>query len=285
MTVQTSKITKKQRECLNLLVRLNSSITFVFNNRPSTVSFETEDATIILSELESIKTVLTPSQYAKLRMIFDESFVYTPRTRRTTAAIQAAPVVITPEPIQEVKQEAMPILESESNFEVTEIDEEKPKALSRIRGNAHRDAINEMTQAEFNSLATTQLYNMLKQEVPIDHNLQIVEPEPVKPTNPWHTMNDERTFTNPYAIKQPIKKEEGPDNVWDKYEDLSDSWYLSETIYKEEKDGFTLSFKNKISKSTLSVIGPVYIEDEQYKAWREKQIEEQNKRKANSMLW
>jgi hypothetical protein len=108
VTVQTIKITKKQRAVLEHLVRLNANITFQFNNRPSTVAFETEDATIILSELESIKQILTPSQYAKLRTLFDDTFIYTPRTRRTVAATPAAiPVVepaetllvVTPEPV------------------------------------------------------------------------------------------------------------------------------------------------------------------------------------------
>lgn len=280
MTVQTSKITKKQRECLNLLVRLNSSITFRFNNRPSTVSFESDDATTILSELESIKAVLTPSQYAKLRMIFDESFVYTPRTRRTAVATPATPVVVetileAPTPIQVVE----PVIELLSE----QIIEEPIINLNAVRGNLNRDAINEMTREEFESLTTTQMYRNAKQELPIDYDLKIVDKK--EEDNPWSRPSNERTFTNPYAIKQPIKKVEEPDTSWNKYEDLSNKWYLSETIYKEEKDGFTLSYQNKISKTTLTVIETVYIDNDQYKAYLKVKEDIQNKRRQSAMMW
>lgn len=116
MTVQTIKITKKQRAVLEHLVRLNGNITFRFNNRPSNVAFETDEATIILSELESIKAILTPSQYAKLRMMFDDTFTYTPRTRRTVVAtpvatpvVEVAPVIVQEpvieKPVEESKAE------------------------------------------------------------------------------------------------------------------------------------------------------------------------------------
>ena len=297
MTVQTSKITKKQREWLNHLVRLNSSITFRFNNRPSTVSFETDEINIILSEIESIKALPTPSQYAKLRMIFDESFVYTPRTRRTAAATQAAQVVVEPileapvpiqvmepvieSPVQIDEIISLPAIESlvESipeaiteepevvpapqaeqpnitevrmtnktidDLDFTKVDpndleeanlvveyfetcaeawsertglpphkypaceEEKelyrkcrasvdrhyttPAPISEVRGNKHRDTINNLTKEEHDSLVTTQIYNYVKQEPPFDPNYRIIE-------KPVEVIKVE-------PIKQAVKKEE-----------------------------------------------------------------------------
>ena len=149
MTVQTIKITKKQRAVLEHLVRLNENITFRFNNRPSNVAFETDETTIILSELESIKAILTPSQYAKLRMMFDDTFTYTPRTRRTAVATPVATPVVEVAPV--IIEEPVIVLETAA---VIEIPVEEPiiepikVALSDVAVNPNLNKIDPKTLEE-----------------------------------------------------------------------------------------------------------------------------------------
>lgn len=150
MTVQTIKITKKQRAVLEHLVRLNENITFRFNNRPSNVAFETDETTIILSELESIKAILTPSQYAKLRMMFDDTFTYTPRTRRTAVATPVATPVVEVAPV--IIEEPVIVLETAAVLEipVEEIKVEEPikVALSDVAVNPNLNKIDPKTLEE-----------------------------------------------------------------------------------------------------------------------------------------
>lgn len=144
MTVQTIKITKKQRAVLEHLVRLNENITFRFNNRPSNVAFETDETTIILSELESIKAILTPSQYAKLRMMFDDTFTYTPRTRRTAVATPVATPVVEVAPV--IIEE--PVIVLETPVEEVKVEEPIKVALSDIAVNPNLNKIDPKTLEE-----------------------------------------------------------------------------------------------------------------------------------------
>ena len=245
MTVQTIKITKKQRATLELLARLNENITFRFNNRPSNVAFETDEATIILSELESIKAVLTPSQYAKLRMMFDDTFTYTPRTRRTVVATPVATPVV----------EVTPVIVQEPVIEEVKLSE--PVNLNIARGNMHRDAANVMTQAEFDNLETTKFYKQLKQE-PIMDNIVIVEKK---------------------QEQQVFNKFSSSDDEWK----LSDLMYNEVVDGFELK--YQNSFKKSIVLGLSSEPRKVYVENEQYNLWRAFKKEQQEIARREAMLW
>ncbi len=134
--IKTIRITGKQQAWLetfqehqNLLVNCCSNnedtevneLTFRFSARPKTVSYEDTQVELINNEIEHFKKVLTPSMHGKLKALFNDDFVYAPRTRRTTqnpvvAAVVAAPVV---EVEQEILQESDSIFEDQIPVEDT----------------------------------------------------------------------------------------------------------------------------------------------------------------------
>jgi hypothetical protein len=179
--IKTIRITGKQQAWLetfqehqNMAVNCCSNnedievneLTFRFSARPKTVSYEDTQLELINNEIEHFKKVLTPSMHGKLKALFNDDFMYTPRTRRTTqapvvAAVVAAPVATVPE------------LESDSNFEHENSDVQTPKALSveselesnfeakivehelisSVRGNKHRYEVQHLTVPEFKDLS------------------------------------------------------------------------------------------------------------------------------------
>lgn len=264
MTVQTIKITKKQRAVLEHLVRLNENITFRFNNRPSNVAFETDETTIILSELESIKAILTPSQYAKLRMMFDDTFTYTPRTRRTAVATPVATPVVEVAPV--IIEE--PVIEAP----IQEVKLSETVNLNAVRGNLHRDAINLMTQAEFDSLETTKMAKRLGQEPDLSDVIIVkeqVKEEPVK-----------------YAVQTKVEQSI---NSFEKYRVEETDYVLAEMLHNETVDGFTLQYRNSFKKSMVQGLSgepkKVYVEDDQYKSWQAFRKEKQEKARREAMMW
>jgi hypothetical protein len=187
--IKTIRITGKQQAWLetfqehqNLLVNCCSNnedtevneLTFRFSARPKTVSYEDTQLELINNEIEHFKKVLTPSMHGKLKALFNDDFMYTPRTRRTTAAtVAAAPIVeVTPVVEQEILQESDSIFEdqipvedtvvanpqgftgdeslSESNFEAKIVEHE---LVSSVRGNKHRYEVQHLTVPEFKDLS------------------------------------------------------------------------------------------------------------------------------------
>lgn len=187
--IKTIRITGKQQAWLetfqehqNLLVNCCSNnedtevneLTFRFSARPKTVSYEDTQLELINNEIEHFKKVLTPSMHGKLKALFNDDFMYTPRTRRTTAAtVAAAPIVeVTPVIEQEILQESDSIFEdqipvedtvvanpqgftgdeslSESNFEAKIVEHE---LISSVRGNKHRYEVQHLTVPEFKDLS------------------------------------------------------------------------------------------------------------------------------------
>lgn len=187
--IKTIRITGKQQAWLetfqehqNLLVNCCSNnedtevneLTFRFSARPKTVSYEDTQLELINNEIEHFKKVLTPSMHGKLKALFNDDFMYTPRTRRTTAAtVAAAPIVeVTPVVEQEILQESDSIFEdqipvedtvvanpqgftgdeslSESNFEAKIVEHE---LISSVRGNKHRYEVQHLTVPEFKDLS------------------------------------------------------------------------------------------------------------------------------------
>jgi hypothetical protein len=151
-----------------------NELTFRFSARPKTVSYEDTQLELINNEIEHFKKVLTPSMHGKLKALFNDDFMYTPRTRRTTAAtVAAAPIVeVTPVVEQEILQESDSIFEdqipvedtvvanpqgftgdeslSESNFEAKIVEHE---LVSSVRGNKHRYEVQHLTVPEFKDLS------------------------------------------------------------------------------------------------------------------------------------
>ena len=200
--IKTIKITGKQQAWLetfqehqNLLVNCctnqiedveTAELTFRFSARPKTVSYEDTQLELINNEIEHFKKVLTPSMHGKLKALFNDDFMYTPRTRRTAAV--ATPEVATPnlssvifseESILEEEvlvvangshsQEIQVNLESNDHQEEELLNESEEEVVSKelqdqfeqvssIRGNKYRNEIQHVTIAEFKDLSFVDMH-------------------------------------------------------------------------------------------------------------------------------
>lgn len=303
--IKTIRITGKQQAWLetfqehqNMAVNCCSNnedtevneLTFRFSARPKTVSYEDTQVELINNEIEHFKKVLTPSMHGKLKALFNDDFMYTPRTRRTTqapvvAAVVAAPVATVPE------------LESDSNFEHENSDVQTPKALSveseleakivehelvsSVRGNKHRNEVQYLLISEFKDLSGVTIQHQVSGlkdwplPGPMGYVLVNKNGVPYNDQSVEGAMAEElkaATQTKPVVVEQPkpvvVKQEvieEVPmieDSFVDTFEgpisvkllinfDPTRDRISSQMVYEEEKDGVVVNLLKGYRRSSV----------------------------------
>lgn len=303
--IKTIRITGKQQAWLetfqehqNMAVNCCSNnedtevneLTFRFSARPKTVSYEDTQVELINNEIEHFKKVLTPSMHGKLKALFNDDFMYTPRTRRTTqapvvAAVVAAPVATVPE------------LESDSNFEHENSDVQTPKALSveseleakivehelvsSVRGNKHRNEVQYLLISEFKDLSGVTIQHQVSglKEWPLPGPMGYVlvnkNGVPYNDQSVEGAMAEElkaATQTKPVVVEQPkpvvvkqVEEVEVPmieDSFVDTFEgpisvkllinfDPTRDRISSQMVYEEEKDGVVVNLLKGYRRSSV----------------------------------